>query len=1149
MHTFTKRISTGIDQIKADYDVVVVGSGYGGGITASRLSRAGQTVCLLERGREILPGEFPNTEPEALEEMQFNTPDGHIGNRTGLYDIRVNDQQNVVLGCGLGGTSLINANVSLEPEPEVFSDPRWPQEFRNDQHTLLDRGTQLAREMLKPNPYPEHWPPLAKLAAHNKSARTMGEDFYRPPLNVTFEEFENNINHVGVEQPICTNCGDCVSGCNYGSKNTTAMNYLPDAHNHGAEIFCEVSVKYLEQVEDGWNVHYQPEGAGRNTFDAPTLFVKAKIVMLAAGTLGSTEILLRSRDKGLKLSEQLGQHFSGNGDILGFGYDCDDRIHGIGFGQIPPGEMDPVGPCITSVIDLRHGDEWQKRMVIEEGSIPGAIGNLIPVSMAAVEKLIGQDTESGIWDRLKDKIEELTSIIQGPYHGATNKLQTYLIMSHDNGDGKMTLENDNIRIHWPDVGLQPNFAIGNQNLYQATEALGGQYVKNPVWTELLRHSLITVHPLGGCVMADGADQGVVNHKGQVFSGTQGHDVYDGLYVSDGSVIPTSLAVNPLLTISSITERCCALMAEDYGWTIDYALPSKPKEAPESQTIGIQFTETMKGYFSSKHRVGDELEIYEEAAAAGKEDDSSIAFTLTIISNDLNATIENAQHRANIVGTIDIPALSDEPLLVNQGIFNLFVVYPETPGTKRMNYKMQLTDSAGKHYWFSGYKVVKDSPNVFEIWPATSTLYITIFEGQDDSGPVVGKGVMHIEPADFAKQMTTMKAFNASSLEEKIKAEARFGQHFAGVLYETYGSILYNPPRYNPDAPPRKKRPLRVGTPELFPFTTDDGVDLRLTRYQGGHKGPVMLVHGLGVSSRIFSTDTIDTNLLEYLYAHEYDVWLLDFRVSIELPAAKVKSNGDQIAQFDYPAAVNTIKHVTGCETVQAVVHCYGATTFFMSMLAGLKDIRSIVCSQIATNIVIPTATKIKAGLYIPGFLEKLGVESMTAYVDNNETWLDKIYDKALDVYGMVEAQGQCNNPVCHRITFMYASLYRHETLNNLLHSNLHELFAEANIASLEHLARLCREGVLVNAQGEDVYMPHIERLNLPIRFISGAMNECYLPESTERTYQMLCENFGSGNFSRNTIPGYGHIDCIFGANAVDDVYPIILEHLEKTSEA
>src|SRR5688500_12280996 len=122
------RLSTPIESLKSHYTVVVVGSGYGGGIAASRLARAGQQVCLLERGREIIPGEYPATEVEALEEVQFNTPDGRIGSRLGMFDFHVNDCINTVVGCGLGGTSLINANVALRAVPGVWDDPRWPVE-------------------------------------------------------------------------------------------------------------------------------------------------------------------------------------------------------------------------------------------------------------------------------------------------------------------------------------------------------------------------------------------------------------------------------------------------------------------------------------------------------------------------------------------------------------------------------------------------------------------------------------------------------------------------------------------------------------------------------------------------------------------------------------------------------------------------------------------------------------------------------------------------------------------------------------------------------------------------------------------------------------------------------------------------------------
>ena len=363
----------------------------------------------------------------------------------------------------------------------------------------------------------------------------------------------------------------------------------------------------------------------------------------------------------------------------------------------------------------------------------------------------------------------------------------------------------------------------------------------------------------------------------------------------------------------------------------------------------------------------------------------------------------------------------------------------------------------------------------------------------------------------------------------------------------YGGIFYEEARFNPEAPPRKKRPLRAPAPEVHFFQTEDQVDLKLTRYQGGDKGPVMLVHGLGVASSIFSTDTIATNLVEYLVAHDYDVWLLDFRVSIDLPASAEQCDGDQVAKYDFPAAVDVIKSQTGKDSVQAIVHCYGATTFFMSMLAGLEGIRSIVCSQIATNAVLPLSTAIKTGIHMPTVLEGIGIDSMTAYTDTNEGLLGRLYDKALAVNALTQAQGLCDNPVCHRITFLYSSLYRHETLTDNLHNNLHELFGEANITTLKHLAEICRHRHPVSAEGEDIYMPNLDRLNLPICFISGEQNECYLPESTRQTFDLLCEKYDASQYSRVVIPDYGHIDCIFGRDAARDVYPHMLAHLEKTA--
>jgi cholesterol oxidase len=130
---------------------------------------------------------------------------------------------------------------------------------------------------------------------------------------------------------------------------------------------------------------------------------------------------------------------------------------------------------------------------------------------------------------------------------------------------------------------------------------------------------------------------------------------------------------------------------------------------------------------------------------------------------------------------------------------------------------------------------------------------------------------------------------------------------------------------------------------------------------------------------------------------------------------------------------------------------------------------------------------------------------------------------------------------------MYAPLYEHAQLNQATHDTLYELFGIANVTSFEHIGLLTRKGHLVSAKGDEAYMPHLNRLAIPITFIHGANNACFLPESTEITYNLLSKANGSSLYSRHVIPGYGHIDCIYGKNAAQDVFPKLLDHLEVTA--
>jgi len=774
-----KKLSKPITSLKAHYEVVVIGSGYGGSIAASRMSRCGKSVCLLEKGKEFLPGQFPANLKDASGEMNFNRGKKSAGNN-GLYDFTFGKDISVFKGCGLGGTSLVNANVSIRPEPRVMEQKEWPEAIRKDLASF-NEGLDRAWEMLKPNPYPENkdgYPELQKTKAMRKSAEYMSEDFRLLDINVNFKD--QVANHVGVKQPKCNNCGDCVTGCNIGAKNTTAMNYLPDAYNHGAEIFTNIDVRHVERVDSQWKVYFYLLNVGREEFDAPEMFVFADHVIISAGALGSTEILLRSADKGLPLSPMLGKRMTGNGDVLAFGYNNDMPINGIGLGEKAKKEINNVGPCITSVIDMREREVLENGMTLEEGTVPGPIRGIMAGALVTFSRLFGNDTDRGFKDFWKEKWRELVSIIRGPFHGAVNHTQIYLVMTHDDANGRMELQDDQLVINWEGVGKQEIFNKVNGELLSATTALGGNRVPNPAWNKLMDYDLVTVHPLGGCGMADDATKGVVDHKGQVFAESSGTALHPGLFVMDGAVIPRAVGTNPLLTISALAERSCKLIAQQLGCKLDYGFENTPIKVGQNQnTKGIQFTETMRGYFSL-----GETDDYEKGFSQGEANNSPFEFTLTIISEDVEAFVEEKNHLAGLIGTMKAPALSEKPLVALNGTFNLFVEDPADVERKKMLYQATLVDNKGSEYFFEGFKDVHNDRG-FDVWQDTTTLFVTVKKGTDPSGEILGKGKLKILPGDFMKQLTTMKAINTAGMAESLNAVTAFGKFFSGNVFDTY----------------------------------------------------------------------------------------------------------------------------------------------------------------------------------------------------------------------------------------------------------------------------------------------------------------------------------------------------------------------------
>jgi choline dehydrogenase-like flavoprotein len=328
---------------------------------------------------------------------------------------------------------------------------------------------------------------------------------------------------------------------------------------------------------------------------------------------------------------------------------------------------------------------------------------------------------------------------------------------------------------------------------------------------------------------------------------------------------------------------------------------------------------------------------------------------------------------------------------------------------------------------------------------------------------------------------------------------------------------------------------------VYHFLTEDNVELRLTRYQGGAKGPVMLSPGYGTSSLAYLIDTVNTNFPEFLFANGYDVWLLDYRASPALPSAKTQFTLDDVATKDYPAAIAQIRKVTGSTDIQIVAHCVGSLTFLMSMMSGkLQGVRSAICSQVGFYPTTSPENQAKAAFDIGTFFKDLGMDTVTTDFDPSD-WGDVIGDAILKL----NLSGPpCNSAVCRRIWTIYGEVYGHNQLNEGTHEAIHEMFGIADITTFNHLLTMIRAGQVVDAAGNDVYLPHIDRLKLPLTFLQAENNHLFLPEGTERTFQLLSAKNGADGYLRIEIPNYNHMDCFIGKNAEHDIYPSVLAQLD-----
>jgi cholesterol oxidase len=560
------------------FDAVVVGSGFGGSVMAYRLAAAGMRVCLLERGKPYPPGSFSRT-PFELRNNFWDPSEQSYG----LFNVWSFRGMAAIVSAGLGGGSLIYANVFIRKDASWFSDSvlgpagTWPI-TRAD----LDPHYDAVQRVVAPEIYPSNYQYDNKTSAMREAAaklgipRTNGDgdparpQWYLPHLAITFTEpgkdvalpgrvFDTGDNYHKMPRETCRLCGECDVGCNYGAKNTMDYTYITLAQKAGAVIrpMCEVK-EFAPDDSGGYRVTCVAHDVAARTTpgvlppSATTTLIADKLI-ISAGTLGSTYLLLKMKDQGFlpNLSSRLGERFSGNGDLLMLATRCTDKS-----GQ-PVRLNASRAPVITSTFRFPDGGDdggTERGFYLQDAGYPlaldyiwemldrGLLPRLARSAWGFLRTYLTGNVRAEIDRQLGDAVGE----------GRLSSTSMPLLgMGRDVPSGVMSVKDDPstgvplLQLQWSDAPSRGYLNTARMWGRQVAKALGGNFAENPLtW---LFNELITVHPLGGCPMGRTIDDGVVDDRGQVFN-------YPGLFVADGSVLPGPVGANPSFTIAAVSNR-------------------------------------------------------------------------------------------------------------------------------------------------------------------------------------------------------------------------------------------------------------------------------------------------------------------------------------------------------------------------------------------------------------------------------------------------------------------------------------------------------------------------------------------------------------------------------------------------------------------
>jgi cholesterol oxidase len=1299
-------------QDKRHCDVLIVGSGYGGAIAAMRLAnkKEKRRVFVFERGREYVTGDFPESLGELPGHVQFlrNDRDLPVGNPDALFDLRIDSPVNVLVGSGLGGGSLINANVAMQPDSKIFTVPPWPSVLcQDDEQKKLGDCFHQVRTLLGVSTYPGtlKYDALQTLAEKVQGQCKLAE--------ITVTASSDRPNTIGLTQEGCIGCGNCITGCNVGAKNTLPMNALPLAKDRGATLYTGATVLTVEpdsavNGSEGWKVRFRRTATSKTVLRGEVFTLHTSAVVLAAGTFGSTEILIRSQKAGkVTVSKRLGERFSTNGDIIAFGYaqkkEVNAVVHADTTETIKPRSRSkrPVGPTITGYFQVDVNNTRNGTTVtIEDGAVPSALAQAFGevIATAAVLKRNAKP-ELPAW--FKDQPNGPKDPL-AVHPEALRHSQVLLAMGDDGSQYKLELasrekgvpqdlDDLRIRIREPRKKEPMVFASVDAKLKKAEKMTdgfdGGDYLPNPFWKSLPDEmkqvsnapapdgNLLSVHPLGGCPVGNDVNDGAVNHYGQVFSADG--SLYEKLYVMDGAIIPCALGVNPFLTIAALAYRNVEKVCEDLKWevqgidragqdvtdatreAITKTLTAAAGKAPTipGHRVEATFDETMIGHLDRlptwlNDCLGGGQTIRRLTQQDGLVVKATVRFPsiLTWLRNP-NEPLENAEIRLYAskkepdttrheplpdtvreeelillaAGEGDVELLRwDRPscrlsaawrgLLAGAAFFarrtkefikNLFSgqskgawpVARNHGNWRELRYRFRLkTVATNADIRLDGTKKMAYAPFRRDPWFAVIDLPITFSDG---NGRHV-KGMLQVDVVELTRRAPFQVVDSPNTLVT-IAAMASAGMMMLRAFFQTH-FWSFGAPDYPKEKPQVNRDPCKVrirgGRPireyiKLPVPESDENpgrkVNLRLVHYERKNpaRGSILLIHGLASGSRVFATDTIKESFATYFHRQEYDVWLLDYRLSLALPngLAEGQWTMDQIAQYDMQEAVKYVYEQTG-DQIQVFAHCVGAGCLAMGVLKGNchddgytnKDGsrgRSMI-SALAMHAVHPWAVPsvvnhLKANLaaltrdtmswdtldaVLPDENSATPFDVLMDRIAGSIPWMDRIarsrhwFSQETSRHRLQTRPKRVGRNICDRMTLFYGWEWNHSDMTSRTHKGLADLVGIANFETFRQIYYILTHRRLTTRTGENQYVlkkNFDDYWTFPTLFAHGRDNQLYDARSAVASCLRLRElrkrkaTFDPPEYGVywREVPDCGHFDFLFGKYAHKNVYPYL----------